>query len=94
MAKRFVIFDTLTGKREILKNLWIDQDFEVSSPSGQTDFVTSFDLTSDNKMDVFIDGILTRDTLEYTRNDSLNTVSFTYAVPENSWVRIRIYLVG
>jgi DNA gyrase/topoisomerase IV subunit B len=95
LAIKFLVVDTTTGERSLQTStlLITDQDYDVTNPSGQTDFVTTYDFENSNYIDVFVNGIKQREGggHDYTRNAATNTITFTYTIPQNAWVQIRIY---
>lgn len=73
-------------------NFFDDDDYDVGV-GGQTNFVSTNDITASNKVDVFVNGRLQREgaSHDYQRTPATNTISFNSTVPENAWVRIRVY---
>jgi hypothetical protein len=70
----------------------VDQNYDVGG-GGQTEFITTQSFTVSSQIDVWVNGRLQRELAgnDYTRNAALSKITFTYTVPENAWVRIRIY---
>lgn len=97
MALNIAIIDTASGK---VKNSgfaftsggFADQDFDVGV-GGQTTFTATATITSTKQIDVWSNGVLMREgaSNDYTRNTGTNQIVFNFTVPQNSWVRIRIY---
>jgi len=69
-----------------------DDDYDVGV-GGATDFVSSNDITLTNQLDVYINGRLQREGVsnDYTRDAALDKIVFNFTVPENAWVRLRVY---
>jgi len=89
------VFDTATGTRRAISNWFKDCDFTVGG-GGQAVFnLTSSGatLTSTSKVDAYINGSMTQpgSTLEYTLDTVGNNINFNETIPQNSWVRIRVY---
>jgi hypothetical protein len=61
---------------------------------GQTQFVmTSGTIEATNKLEVFENGIVKREgsSYDFERNTGSNAIDFTYTVPENAWVLVKVY---
>ena len=61
---------------------------------GQTQFVMiSGTIGTQNKIEVFENGIVKREgaSYDYERNTGSNAIDFTYTVPENAWVLVKVY---
>lgn len=69
-----------------------DDDYDVGV-GGATDFVSTSDITLTNQIDVYINGRLQREgaSNDYTRDETLDKIVFNFTVPENAWVRLRVY---
>jgi len=83
----------LKGIDDKLINIFSEDDFDVGA-GGQTDFTSSYDITSTNKVDVYLNGRLEREgaSNDYTRDAALNKIIFNFTIPENAWVRVRVYI--
>lgn len=72
-------------------------DFDVTNPAGQTQFVCSTGtVNAVNKIEVWQNGIYLREGASYDweRNESQNAIDFNYTVPQNAWVRVKIQELG
>lgn len=81
--KRGPTLDSLSGG--------VDEDFSVVTP---VTFVTPVaTVNATGKIDVWVNGLMQREgaTHDFTRNTSLNRIVFNYTVPQNAWVRVRIF---
>lgn len=85
------VFDALALKRDKSTPTFIDEDFDIASPSSTLSLAT--DITATTLIDVFINGVLTREgaTKTWTRDDVNNEILFNDAVGSNAWVRVRIF---
>lgn len=68
------------------------EDFDVSS-GGLDEFDSTNIFAINSTIEVYVNGQLKRegDGFDYERNISLQKIVFSTTVPENAWVRIRIY---
>lgn len=82
----------LRGINNKFLNPFNDDDFDVSA-GGQTEFTSTSDITTTNDVDVYVNGRLQREGVsnDYTRDAALDKITFNYTVPENAWVRLRVY---
>ncbi len=91
---KYLLVDENTGKKKKAPaSPWEDEDFDVSSPSGQTVFAVTEDFSATQKLDIYVNGILQREGIsyDYVRNATLNEITFNYTVPQNSWVLARVH---
>jgi hypothetical protein len=68
-----------------------DQSFDVAIPTSVF-VVTVYNFVSSNKLDVWVNGLKKRATLDYTRDDAGNSITFTESIPANAWVEVRIWI--
>jgi hypothetical protein len=97
MATLWVQFDTSTGK---LKATSVsagglvpkDQNFDVGA-GGQANFVVTRVFDANSTIDVSVNGKLLREgsSYDYVRNVGLNRIEATFTVPQNAWVKIRVW---
>lgn len=96
MSLNYLLVDTTTGKRQKGSvagagfTAITDQDYDVGG-GGQSAFVTTAPFTSLSTIDVWRGGQLMREGQDWTRTPGTSTITFAYTVPQNAWVRIRIY---
>lgn len=101
MAQKIVVYDTSTREMvattttiDAIGGGFTDVDFDVSA-GGQTVFSVAgtADITASNKVDVFVNGRLSREgaSYDFTRNASNDTITTSYTVPQDTWVRVRVY---
>lgn len=98
MADRYLIIDDVTGRQKrggaagIIASEPVDQDFDIGA-GGVTQVVLSSAITSLQKIDVFVNGMMEREGATYDwQKDVANTkITFNYTVPQNAWVRVRRY---
>jgi hypothetical protein len=94
LAYKILLVDSVTGKRKKAPaSLWEDEDFDVTLLAGQTVFEVSEDFTATQKIDTYVNGILQREGVgfDYVRDAITNELTFSYAVPQNSWVLVRVH---
>ena len=97
MATRYVTVDDVTGrfKRGNLAAAGatpIDQDYDVGG-GGQANFTVTQTFSAPSLIDVSVNGIIQREgsSYDFQRNTSLNRLEFNYTIPQNAWVRIRVW---
>ena len=95
--ERVFLLDEITGKKKrgpLLSSIsggYVDEDFDIIAP---TSFVPlNVDIEIGTKIDVFLNGILLREgsSNSWERNADDNEIVFNTTVPENAWVRVRIF---
>lgn len=101
MAQNYAATEVVAGKvRRTRTGLVVgsggftDQEYDVGE-GGQTAFVVSAGFESGTKMDVWVNGIMMREGVghDYTRNAATDTVTTTFTVPKDSYVRVRVYTI-
>lgn len=93
MPVKYVAVDDTTKKRTLVSaGGFTDNDFDVGG-GGQTTFTIPGGLTVQTKVDVLRNGQLMREgaSRDYQRNTGTGQIIFTYTVPQNSWIRVRVY---
>lgn len=95
MALYSVLYDTARKRFKRSETEWPavfeDNEFDIEV-TGQRDLdVTAGIISTTNKVDVFENGILRRETNDYTRDVVHNRISFRYDLHEKTWVRVRVY---
>ena len=97
MADRYLIVDDTTGKYKRGATVgggggsYVDEDFDVGV--GGVSFVNLVaDISPTSVIDVFINGVLKREcgSYDWTRDNALNKITFTFTVPEFAWIRVRV----
>ena len=86
-----VYFDETSGKRKAGPIGGVVTDFDVGA-GGQSQFSIG-SITSANYIEVLINGSETREgaTKDYQRNTGASRIDFNYTVPQNAWVRIKVF---
>jgi hypothetical protein len=80
--------------KNIIEGVAYDTEDFVSGAGGQTDFtLSSIDLVTSSKVDVWVNGRITREggSNDWTRVTSTDKIIFNYTVDEDAWVRVRVY---
>jgi hypothetical protein len=93
MADFLLVVDSVTGKRKArTSGSFTDYDFDVGI-GGQTVFSVGEDVTAGTKLDMFWNGRLLREggSYDYTRDNTADTLTSLVTIPQNAWVRIRVY---
>lgn len=85
------VFDALALKRNITLPSFVDEDFDIAVSATTISLAT--DIVVGNLIDVYINGVLTREggARAWTRNNTTNQIIFNTALSVNSWVRVRIF---
>jgi hypothetical protein len=85
------VFDALALKRDISLPSFADEDFDIAAPTSV--LALASDITATTLIDVYINGILTREgaTKTLERDQVNNEIEFNDALSVNSWVRVRIF---
>ncbi len=96
MADRLLLIDDVTGKRKrggSPASAPTDEDFDVGG-GGQANFTIAAVFGALTKIDITVNGMGVREgaTHDYQRNVSLNRIEFNYTVPQNAWIRVRLYV--
>lgn len=97
MAQKLAIWDDSLGRIRISQTIlsqvlsFTDYDFDVGS-GGATVFNLGVTFST-QKLDVYINGRLAREGSgnDFTRNGAGQTITTTFTVPQNGWVRVRLY---
>lgn len=93
MALFIRLFDSATGKRSLVAYPGFVDQGEVVSGSPKTSFVVSgATLTTNHKVDAWVDGRFQVDGPHFTKNIGTNSIDFTEAVPVGKRADIRVYL--
>lgn len=93
MSLKYVAVDDTTKKRVLVSaGGYIDNDFDVGG-GGLTTFTIPGGLTVQTKVDVLRNGQMMREgaTKDYQRNADTGQIIFNYTVPQNSWIRVRVF---
>ena len=85
------VFDALALKRNLSLPSHTDEDFDIAAPTLVLALVA--DITATTLIDVFINGVLTREgaAKTWTRDHVNNEIEFNNSLSVNSWVRVRIF---
>jgi hypothetical protein len=70
----------------------VDEDFDIGiGGADEVQLVTPISPT--NKIDVYVNGKLLREgaSFDFVRNHDDEKIEFNYTIPQNAWVRVRIY---
>ena len=90
---RVVYFDTVTGKIKGGNNPGVPTitDFDVGI-GGQSQFIIGT-ITSQTYIEVLVNGVELREgaTYDYERNVGSSRIDMNYTVPQNAWVRIKVF---
>jgi len=90
MTKRIAVFDDSTlGKEGVPLPGFTDYDTDTNA-EGQTVFSAAKIVNGAQKIDVFENGRMKREGVDYDRDYALHRVTTTYTV-YSSWVRVRVY---
>jgi hypothetical protein len=100
MALKFVKYDDVSGKFSTAADpsgsgyTGIDQNYDVGV-GGQINFTVTQTFDANDAIDIWINGVKCREgaSYDFTRNVSLNRITFNYTVPQNAWVLVRTYAV-
>jgi hypothetical protein len=96
-VERVFLVDELTGKKKRGPSLagltggFTDEDFDIIAP---TNFLPlTEDITLTQKIDIWVNGVLLREGSSYSweRNIDDNEINFNSTIPENAWVRVRVF---
>ena len=97
MADKVIVVDDTTGKKKKGSTSGgppVVQDYDVGG-GGQANFVvTNGTFSASTYIEVRINGQEVREgaSHDFQRNVSLNRIDFNFTVPQNAWVRVRLYL--
>lgn len=86
--------DTQTGAYKARSPTGDVFDFDVASVSGQTDFPVDAGLmTAESYVQVLVNGRESREgaSYDFERDVPGDQIVFNYAVPQNAWVRVKIF---
>lgn len=85
------LLTALNLKKDISTPPFIDEDFDLVAPASFLNLAG--DITATTKIDVLINGVLTREgaLMTWTRDDALNKILFNNAVSSGAWVRVRLF---
>lgn len=98
MAYEVLGVDTLTGKYKRtgistsgLGGGFTDEDFDTGA--GFTNLTLATNIEVGTKLDVWVDGRMMREgaTEDFIRDAALDKITFSITIPENAWVKVRIY---
>lgn len=94
MALKTVKYDDSTGKFQTAPDpvAGVDQYFDVGI-GGQTIFNVTQTFTLGSVIDVWVNGVKYREGASYDWQRSVgpNTITFTFTVPQNAWVQVRVF---
>jgi len=93
MSRYYILYDDATetkvrGPIAVSSSLPITEDFTVTT--SQDTFQLTEDISNDDIIDVYLNGVLQRDTVNYSKNVSTNEIVLSQSVV-SSWVRVRIF---
>lgn len=93
MALYTFVYDDSTRRRRLVAYPGFVDTTTTNSGAPTTDFsISGVTIDSIHAIDVWMDGRLQVETTNYSRNTSLNKITFVSNVNTNSVVRIRVYL--
>ena len=94
MGQFYVLYDDEREKRikgplATASNAHVDHDFDVASTPTSV-FQTPTDFADSDQLDVYVNQVLQREDVGYTRNSLANEITLSQSVIQ-SWVRVRIF---
>lgn len=97
MADRYLIIDDVTGKKKRggaigAGSVPVDEDFDIGG-GGAVEVVLANTISAPQKIDVMRNGQMLREgpTADWQRDVILNKITFNYTIPQNAWIRVRLY---
>jgi hypothetical protein len=97
VANRYLTVDDTTGKRKLGGVVGtiaapVDEDFDIGG-GGAVQVILSNTISAPQKIDVLRNGQMLREgpTADWQRDVILNKITFNYTIPQNAWIRVRLY---
>jgi len=93
MSRYYILYDDATetkvrGPIAVSSSLPITEDFTVTI--SQDTFELATDISTEDIIDIYLNGVLQRETVDYIKNVSTNEIVLSQTVV-SSWVRVRIF---